>query len=232
MADYRTEEEQIELLKNWWKESGTSTMAGVALALAAWLGWIGWQNHQATRVEAAAALYQDVTGDTDAGMVADPVKQKSVADILRASYPDTVYAIFAGLQVASLSVESNDFQSASDWLVWARSQAQEIDPDLATLTAYRLARVQYAKSDYEGALGTIDSIKEPGAFNAALLELRGDVLLAQGKRDAAVQIYSDAIKAIEESGSPERRQDLEMKMGDLSAHKIINNAAIVTGDGT
>jgi predicted negative regulator of RcsB-dependent stress response len=29
MADYRTEEEQIELIKKWWRENGRSTVVGV-----------------------------------------------------------------------------------------------------------------------------------------------------------------------------------------------------------
>lgn len=228
MADYRTEEEQIELLKNWWKESGSSTIAGVFFAVAAWLGWVGWQNHEVSQVEAAAALYHEMSNSQELpGAAVNQARQKSIAESLRASHPNTVYAVFAALQMAKTLVESNDLKSASEWLSWAKLQAQGLDNDLATLTAYRLACLQYAQADYENALLTIGTIKEAGAFHASILELNGDIFLAQGKRDPAVNAYKDAIKYLEESGSAERRQYIEMKLADLSSINADNS-----GEGT
>ena len=43
MADYETEEEQIEALKDWWRENGNSLLIGVAVALVAVFGFRGWQ---------------------------------------------------------------------------------------------------------------------------------------------------------------------------------------------
>ena len=47
MAELRTEEEQIEAIKRWWKKNGSSLLLGIALALAIVFGWQAWQNHQA-----------------------------------------------------------------------------------------------------------------------------------------------------------------------------------------
>ena len=45
MAEMRTEEEQIEAIKQWWKKNGSSLLIGVGLALAIVFGWQAWQNH-------------------------------------------------------------------------------------------------------------------------------------------------------------------------------------------
>ena len=42
MAELRTEEEQLEAIKRWWKENGTSLIAGVAIAAAGVFGWNAW----------------------------------------------------------------------------------------------------------------------------------------------------------------------------------------------
>ena len=42
MAELRTEEEQVEALKSWWKENGKSLIMGVVIAVAAVFGWRGW----------------------------------------------------------------------------------------------------------------------------------------------------------------------------------------------
>ena len=39
MAEYRTEEETIELAKSWWRENGVKLVVTVAVALAVVLGY-------------------------------------------------------------------------------------------------------------------------------------------------------------------------------------------------
>ncbi len=60
MSDMRTEEEQVEALKNWWKENGKSLLLTIALALAVVFGWKGWQNNQRITAENAAVMYQNL----------------------------------------------------------------------------------------------------------------------------------------------------------------------------
>ena len=43
MAELRSEEEQLEVVKRWWKENGTSLIAGAVLAAAGVFGWNAWQ---------------------------------------------------------------------------------------------------------------------------------------------------------------------------------------------
>ena len=54
MAELRTEEEQVQAIKDWWKNNGSSLLIGIGAALAIVFGWQAWQNHQAQqRAEAA-----------------------------------------------------------------------------------------------------------------------------------------------------------------------------------
>ncbi|HNE26955.1 MAG TPA: tetratricopeptide repeat protein, partial [Pseudomonadales bacterium] len=66
MADYRTEEEQIELIKKWWRENGRSTVVGVGVALVLFFGWMQWQAYQKKNIEAASDLFQQMLTATEA----------------------------------------------------------------------------------------------------------------------------------------------------------------------
>ncbi len=46
MAEHLSEEEQLEALKRWLSENGTSTVVGVVLAISGYLGWGFWQDKQ------------------------------------------------------------------------------------------------------------------------------------------------------------------------------------------
>ncbi|MEW8396328.1 MAG: tetratricopeptide repeat protein, partial [Candidatus Thiodiazotropha sp.] len=39
MSEYQTEEEQVEAIKRWWKENGTSVIAGLVIGLGGIFGW-------------------------------------------------------------------------------------------------------------------------------------------------------------------------------------------------
>ena len=59
MADYmRDEDEQAELLKEWWQKNGTAAIITVVLAVAALIGWREWQGHQGEQSSEASKQYQ------------------------------------------------------------------------------------------------------------------------------------------------------------------------------
>lgn len=215
MADYRTEEEQIELLKRWWDENGKSTLAGVAIALGLWFAWTTWQDHRQSRAEAAAALYQQLVPASEESAKSLPADQvNAVAGELRAQYADSVYAVLAALHQARVAVEQGDLAKANEALQWAH--AQKMEASLAALTGLRLAAVQFAQAQYDAAQATLAAGKELGAYSAAYAELRGDVALAQGRTADAREAYQSALRALDEFESREQRQSVEMKLADLA----------------
>jgi len=60
LDSYRTEDEQIQAIKNWWKENGVSTVLTLCVAVAAVFGWRGWQDQQQQKLDAAAVTYQSM----------------------------------------------------------------------------------------------------------------------------------------------------------------------------
>ncbi|MDX1713508.1 MAG: tetratricopeptide repeat protein, partial [Halomonas venusta] len=71
MAELRSEEEQLEVIKRWWKENGTSLIAGAVLAAAGVFGWNAWQNYQEGQAEAASVRYQQLVNMTAGNTLAD-----------------------------------------------------------------------------------------------------------------------------------------------------------------
>lgn len=224
MADYQTEEEQIELLKKWWNENGKSTLIGVAVALSAYTGITVWNSHQLARTTAAADLYQQML--TAAESAADSATVDALAEQLRKDHGSTVYGIFAALRLARDAVAANDLARAADMLVWA--QAQKPDASMQPLIALRLAQVQYARGELDNALLTLGQINTTAAWQPSIAELRGDIQLAQGKPDDARISYESALKAMESAGLQDRRKDVDMKLADLAKPAEVAAAAAGT----
>lgn len=225
MTAHLTEEEQLEALKRWWSENGTSTVVGVALAVSGYLGWGFWQDKQQADAEAASSSYQTLME----AVVAEPgqalSEEKSatanhLADELKAQHGDSLYASQAALFKAKLAVESDDLTAAAAELEWVI--AQNVEPSMTLLTRSRLARVQLDLGEHDKALATVADANS-GSFKALFAEIRGDVLLAQGKDSEARAAYQLAADNLipEQAG---RRPLLEMKINDLQSAPVAGAA--------
>ena len=211
MAELRTEEEQVQAIKDWWKRNGSSLLIGVGAALAIVFGWQAWQNHEAQqRTEAAnqfASLlnaFGDQTDETSGDTVA------FVAKTLREDYTDSAYAVYGNLILARQQLMDGDPDAAIESLNWALEKTGE-QQALELVVRSRLARAQFDAGQYDEALATIDGAAEADSFAAIFSELRGDILLAQGDRDAA----RDAYLAAREQSQQGRSGILELKLSDL-----------------
>ena len=217
MADYRTEEEQIELIKKWWRENGRSTVVGVGVAVVGFFGWTQYQAYQKKNIEAASDLFQQMLTATE---VADSAsKVTDLAEQLRKAYPNTVYATFAGLRLAKDAVAANNLSAAADFLAWV--QQQKPDASLQPLVSLRLAQVQYAQNESDKALATLGGIKGGGVWDGEVAELRGDVLAAQGKTEEARVSYQSA------NSAPGPIKISLSANGTLAPHEITSRPALI-----
>lgn len=223
MVDYRTEEEQIEFLKRWWHENGKAIVIGVLASLVVFFGWTTWQSHQRARNEAAADLYQQMI--VASGSSVDASKVAGLAEQLRKEYPNTVYGVFAALNLAKDAVTANDLPRAVTLLEWA--QGQHPDEFVQPLVGLRLAQVHYAQGDHEKALASLPTVTDGSTWQAAVAELRGDILHSQNKPDEARNSYEVALKASEASADQEQRSNLEVKLSALP--KPVIDAAPASG---
>ena len=110
MSDMRTEEEQVEAIKNWWKENGRSTVIGVVIAAVAVFGWRGWQDYERETAEAASALYQSLVQQSQLqpGESLSDERLKSTAYIanqLKTDYSGSTYSLYASLWLAKHAVD-------------------------------------------------------------------------------------------------------------------------------
>ena len=55
-----SDEEQLEVLKNWWKENGQSIVIAIALAFFGYFGFKSWEAKIKSAGEEASAIYQQL----------------------------------------------------------------------------------------------------------------------------------------------------------------------------
>ncbi|MDZ7683883.1 MAG: tetratricopeptide repeat protein [Gammaproteobacteria bacterium] len=215
-----SDEEQIEAIKRWWDENGTSLIIGVVVAVGGVLGWQAWQNHVEEQGEAAAAIYDDlmeaVVVEGPFSSVDEEARQtgKFLADRLKEEHGGSGYAHFASMFLAKLAVSEGDLEKAESELILAIEDG--IDESLLPIATMRLARVQKALGKHEKALETLLSV-EPGEHKPTWEEIRGDVYHAMGDRPQAREAYQNALGALDNPGS---RPMLQMKLDDLEAAEI------------
>ena len=211
MAELRTDEEQVEAIKQWWKNNGNSLLIGIGAALAIAFGWQAWQNQQAQQRTEAASQFVTLMNafGTEDETSADTVA--FVAKNLRDDHADSAYAVYANLMLARVQLMQNsDVEGAVESLQWALDKAAQTQP-LALVVRSRLAQAQMALEDYDAALATIDGAKNSDAFGAMFAELRGDILLAKGNQDGAREAYL----AARAQGEENRSGVLQLKLADL-----------------
>jgi predicted negative regulator of RcsB-dependent stress response len=186
MTDYKTDDEKVEELKAWWKENGTSVIAGIALAVAGLFGWEYWKDWKENTANAASALYSQAAKATEAGL------DKALPDIqkLQADYASTPYAATASLKAAQQYAEKGEYEQAATALHWVIDNSKE--ENFKYLANIRLARVLIAMKKPDEALKLLDQAY-PAAYQSLLEEVKGDIYTAQNKLTEARAAYDKAI---------------------------------------
>lgn len=214
MSDMRTEEEQIDAIKTWWKENGRSTVVGVVIAVVAVFGWRGWQDNQRNEADNASALYQSLVeqASQQPGQPISEEQRKSatyIANQLKAEYEGSSYAQYAGLWLAKLAAEQEQLDAAKSELEWVLSQQPEAAVE--QVAKLRLAQVLLASDQAEDGLKQLGSSPVAG-FEAGYYELKGDLLLALGRDGEARQAYSEGVSANTDNARPL----IAMKLDDIA----------------
>lgn len=207
MDVYRTDEQQIEWLRGWWKDNGTSIIFGVLLGTGAIFGWRYWQGHVAAQAEAASLLYQQLT---TSAQQSDGKKAAETAARIVNEYSSTGYAILASAYQARRAVDAGDLEAAATHLEWAIDQGPEAS--LRRDLVLKLARVRSAQARHDEALALLDS-SDAGEFAGSYDELRGDIQLQRGDSNAARIAWERALAAAKAKGL--ETTILELKLDNL-----------------
>lgn len=221
--EYRTDEEQIEAIKNWWDENGKSTLFTIVLAVGATFGWQQWQTSKQESLEAASNQYQQLLTaiQTEERTASQTATAEHLVDEIKQNWPKTAYAHFAALQAAKMSVQENDLEEAQQELQWVIDNNAP-EPAITAIARLRLARVVFAKDGAEAALAVIDNV-ETGPYKALYAEFRGDLHDELGNLDLAEQQYSLAKDASGAAVSGEGNPLLELK------HKSVTRRLAASG---
>lgn len=213
MDVYRTEEEQIAAIKGWWRENGVAIAVAVVLAIAAFGGWKWYQHHEKQQELAAVKLYQGMMESYQQAAQAGPdaadadARMTKAGEQLATEHADSIYARFAALMLAGRAAETDNYADAERHLRFAR-EADTRD-SIGVVAGHRLARVLSTQGKHDEALALLsgDVGKE---FVTAREDVRGDVLLAQGKRTEARIAWQKALDSAAEQDAA--RVLLEMKL--------------------
>jgi len=204
---YASEEEQVAAIKKWWKENGTSVILGIVIGSAALFGWRYWQGQLTTKGEQASMAYSQLEEQLSKKKTEEA---EATAKELMQQYQGTPYASFAAFKLAKAAIESENTEAAGNYLRWVIDNGKA--EELVQLAIMRLARLNLSNDNTDSAWALITTIDESMGL-ASYHELKGDILLAQGKQEEARNAYLQAA-ALNPAG-PGGNSFLEMKMDDL-----------------
>lgn len=181
------EQEQLDQLKAFWTRYGnllTWALFAVLAAFAAWNGWNWWQRDQAAK---ASAMFDQLdraaqVGDADqAGRVFADMKER---------YPRTSYTEQGGLLAAKAQLDKGQTDAALASLDWVSAHA--VEAEYQTVARLRAAGILLDQKKYPEALKQLDAAPAAADFTPLVEDRRGDVMLAQGKKDEAGAAYKKA----------------------------------------
>ncbi|EJL6462300.1 YfgM family protein [Vibrio cholerae] len=203
MELYDTEEQQVEAIKDWWKENGKAVIFGAVIGLG---GLFGWRYYQDSVVAAQEVASQSYSKAMDA-LQAKGIESEGTIQTFIDANKETEYAVLAAMQLAKAQVDAGQLDEALAQLEWAKGATK--DAALKPLLTFRVARLQAEQGQFDDALTQLTSIQEK-SWAGRVAELRGDILMRKGDSAAAYAAYTEAQQAEDAS------QTLQMKLDDLA----------------
>jgi predicted negative regulator of RcsB-dependent stress response len=150
-----SEEEQLEVLKRWWKDYGKTVVIAVLVAVVGYFGYTTWQDQKRQKAEKASEVYEQLLklANAEPGKTltdSDKATITHLAGELKDGNSKSLYAHSAAFFLAKLAVEDSKLDVAVNELKWVLSAK----PEAATeqLARLRLARVLTAQKAYADAL--------------------------------------------------------------------------------
>ena len=204
MAYSIEEEQEINQLKDWWKENGKTIIVAFILGVGGMFGWRYWQAHQAEKIAQASAQYDALIYSAQQD---EQAKKANIEQFVQDN-SKTAYAVFALLDEAKKATEKQDFAAAEANLNQALTQSQ--DEVLTSIVALRLSAVQFQLGQLDNALTTLNQVKGE-SFNARKAILTGDIQVVKGDKVAAKNSFEQA----QQSGSQLEQQMAKMKLNNL-----------------
>lgn len=226
MNEYETEDQQIEALKKWWKENGTSLIIGLFVGVSGLFGWRYYLEQNNVHALQASNLYMQVMQNTATQNIDE--KTIDIHNQLINAYSDTPYAALASLALAKTEYQKDNTDGAAIQLELAIKHAN--DDVIKQIASLRLARVLIEQKKYDEAMALLNQSHDT-AFEAQYEELKGDVHIARGDVTQARMAYDNAIslqgvaaskwlKLKRQNLGNRTDQDSDKNLGTSGLHKL------------
>lgn len=208
MTDYLTEQEQIEILKNWIKQYSLVILAGVLIAVVAITGWRYWQQRQTKIIQHASAVYDE--------MLTKRAQNEPTATLVQAQklfdhYPQTTYGQMAAFMLARDAITQKKYVEGEKYLTWVLKKSDTAS--IREIARLRLARIYIAMNQPEQALKTLEKVEDK-TFNGLIEEVKGDAYVAMHNTTLARNAYKQALDDLPNAETV--RPLLQMKYDNLA----------------
>lgn len=207
MAYDLEEQEQLDELKAWWKQYGRLVILVVVIFFAGLAAFHGWRYYRNTQAVAAVVLYGQLEQADSAG---DGKKARAIAAQIVERYGSTAYAVLASLVAARHAFLSGDLSESKARLQWVIERARE--EEIRDVARLRVATILLDEKNYAEALRLLET-KPVDGMAGLYADLKGDILVAQGKVPEARSAYQFALDN-SEANSP-YRATLQLKLDAL-----------------
>jgi predicted negative regulator of RcsB-dependent stress response len=202
MIGYETEEQQVQAIKQFWKDNGIAIIAGALIGLGGLASWNWYNDYTISTKEEASVGFQT--------SLEAFVESESLDDLnaFVDNNASTGYAPLAAMIVAQEAVKKEDFEAAKV----AIQKATTGDSTVADVARLRLADLHLQLGEYDQALTALASVKA-ASFTDQVEELKGDALLAKGDFEGARAAYQASFNEV--PGNP----NIKMKLDNIAFAK-------------
>jgi predicted negative regulator of RcsB-dependent stress response len=203
-----SEKEQLEVLRQWWKENGNYVISGVVLGVVLLVGWNQWRGGIVDDQLEASTLYESLVTEVADG---DLEEAEEIAVQLYGEYGSTTYPGHARLAMARLYMdEGRDNDAAETLRALLDSDASEQVQNIGRL---RLAKVLLYQEKPQEVVDLLDTASA-SAYMARYNEILGDAYVALQRYDDAADAYAIAL-ADDRQVSTVDLTLVQMKLNDL-----------------
>lgn len=207
MAYDLEQQEQIASLKEWWNKYGNLLTWVLIVGLSAYAAWTGWSLYQGNQSTKASQLYEEVQKAVSAK---DAARVQRAASDMEEKFGRTAYAGMTALTAAKVAFDAGNLKEAAAHLQWAAEHGR--DAEYKAIAKIRLAGISLDTKAYDEGLKALSG-SFPAAFEGAVADRRGDILVAQNKREEARAAYQLALKSMDQKNPG--RQLVQLKLDAL-----------------
>lgn len=189
---YETEEEQVEAIKNWWKQNGTQLLLGILVIVLVYTGWQYWQNKKYAESVYASSVFEAMQVRAEQGKLGDVAREGLK---LMEQQPDSPYSTGVALLLAKFYSQKGEKDRVIENYQWAVKHAA--DASLKTVAQLRFARYYVDQKQFDKAQAQMDAIQVASLVPAEKANydyVSGTLALFQGKTAEAKKLFTSVVE--------------------------------------